>query len=77
MQIIPAAQPGELTLGQLARGDDAALLHFGRCQLAVEVVPDLAVTHSTYRRQPCMQVTSIAQAYALVDEPLFQHLPES
>src|ERR1700739_4398388 len=77
VQIVPAAQPGKLAFGQLARGDDAPLLHFGRRQLAIQVIPDLAVAYRTYRRQPGMQVTSITQGYDLVDESLFQHICES
>ena len=61
MQVIPTAQPGELSLGQLVRGNDAALFYLGLLQLGVKVDPDLAIAHCTYRRQPRMKVTSSPQ----------------
>ncbi len=51
VQILPAAKPGKLPLGQLARCNDAALLHFIPCQLSIQVIPDLAITDGSYRWQ--------------------------
>src|SRR3990167_3151002 len=77
MRIAPAAQPGELPFGQLARGNNALLFHLCSAQVAVEVIPHLAITYSSYRRQAGVQVTSLAQAFDLFEQALFQHQAES
>src|SRR5690606_16515570 len=73
VQIIPAAQPGGLPLGQLSRGNDATLDHLRSCQLALKISPNLAIAYRTYRWQPGVQVISLEQGFDLFDEALFQH----
>ncbi len=76
-----AAQPGHLALGQLARGDDAALAEVGDVQrrigplagLVVQLFPRLAVTHAAHRWQVGMQVAACAQGAYLVHEACRQH----
>ena len=41
------------------------------------MIPDLAITHRSYRRQPNVQVTSLTQAFDLGHQPLFQHQAKS
>src|SRR5690606_22248804 len=73
LHTLPASQPGVLPLGQLARGDNAALDHLRAIQPPFQILPDLSVTHRPYRRQRGVQVTSPMQSFDFLDEALFQH----
>ena len=59
-----AAQPGQLPLGQLPRGDDAAFAPLRQRRAAVQRLPGLAVTDAAHRRQVQVQVAARAQAPA-------------
>jgi hypothetical protein len=48
---VQSAQPGELALGQLAGGEDAAIRHFCCRQATFQHLPDLAVANTAHRRQ--------------------------
>ena len=76
-----AAQPGDLALGQLAGGSNAALTQpgqverrprAGRC-LGIECFPGLAIAHAAYRGQVGMQVAARAQRAHFVHKAFRQH----
>src|SRR6185312_9449717 len=51
------ADPGELPLGQLARGGNTAARRLLQTQLALQMRPQLPVAHGAQGRQACVQVT--------------------
>ena len=66
-------KPSQLTFGQLAGGDDAAIEHGLARNLAVEMTPDIAVTNGPKGRIYERQIPAPSQYSDLIDEPAFQH----
>ena len=77
MALRQRAQPGELALGKLARGEDAAVAQPGHRPAAVERFPGLPVTDATHGRQVERQVAALAQGEHFVQQAAGQHRVEA
>ena len=71
------AQPRQLALAQLARGEDALVAHRGVVRRAVEILPRLPVADTAHRRHVETQVAARAQALHFIDETGREHRVEA
>src|SRR5690554_2822054 len=74
---MPTAQPGQLTLSELAGSGDAPFAHSCQVALAAQVLPHLAVTHGAHGRHTLMQISATAQSRYFFNKAQFQHFVES
>src|SRR5688572_12966761 len=70
-------QPRELALGELARGVDAAQHELVAVELAVEVLPGLAVADRPHRGMIGRESRALAQRADLLDQPAVDHRAET
>ncbi len=71
------AQPGELAFGELAGGGDGLLAELLGADVAVQVMPGLAVAHGADRGQRGAEVAALAKDAHFVEKTGGQHLLES
>src|SRR5260370_42531629 len=71
------AQPGQLPLGQLARGGDAAFAQIAWRSHTLEDIPDLAITHAAHRRHRGGQRKAPSQRADLLDQSRCEHGTEA
>ena len=72
-----AAQPGQLALGELARGSDAALDERIHVELAVQVFPRLPIADRAHRRMAGAEAGPRAQPSHFVHEAALEHVAET
>ncbi|CAM2152120.1 hypothetical protein PT2222_270122 [Paraburkholderia tropica] len=71
------AQPRELALAELARGEHALVAHRVVVDVAVEILPRLPIADAAHRRQIRVEVAACAQHLHLVDQTRREHCVEA
>src|SRR5438128_6880727 len=71
------SEPGELTLGELARREYPAIAQLVAIDFSLEKLPRLAIPDAAHRRQARPQCVAFAQRAQLLDESPFKHRVET
>ena len=66
-------QPGQLPLGELARGGDAAFAQLRDVDGAVQILPRLTIADAAHRRQRRAERVALPQAAQFVDQSGIEH----